>query len=55
VLDGKNTALGMELAIEFELLWLKNKRDFYSGIAAEDEVRIAMMEARQISSVAAAA
>jgi hypothetical protein len=40
----------MEHAIEFELLWLKNKRDFYKSIAAEDEPRIAMMEARQQSS-----
>lgn len=55
VLDGKTAAQGMELAIEFELLWLKNKREYYSGIAAEDEARIAMMEARQKSSVAAAA
>lgn len=55
VLDGERTAYGMELAIEFELLWLKNKRDFYSGIAAEDEARIAMMEARQKSSVPVAA
>lgn len=55
VLDSDAAAKGMELAIEFELLWLKNKRDFYRGIAAEDEPRIAMMEARQKSSVAAAA
>lgn len=44
--DGRAQA-GMELAIEFELLWLKNKRDFYLGIAEEDAARIAMMEARQ--------
>lgn len=44
--DGRAQA-GMELAIEFELLWLKNKRDFYRGIAEEDATRIAMMEARQ--------
>jgi hypothetical protein len=43
---------GMELAIEFELLWLKNKRDFYRGIAEEDAQRIAMMEARQAPKVA---
>lgn len=43
---------GLKLAIEFELLWLKNKRDHYRGIAAEDETRIAMMEARRQVEVA---
>lgn len=46
-LDGDVAAKGMDLAIEFELLWLKNKRDYYQTIASEDETRIAMMEARQ--------
>jgi hypothetical protein len=54
----KNPAVasgGMELAIEFELLWLKNKRDYYQTIASEDEARIAMMEQRQRTAVKAAA
>jgi 2-keto-3-deoxy-L-rhamnonate aldolase RhmA len=49
-LEGDDAERGMEHAIEFELLWLKNKRDFYKSIAAEDETRIDMMEARQQSS-----
>lgn len=47
VLDGRDAARGMELAIAFELDWLRNKRDFYGMIAGEDLSRIAMMEARQ--------
>jgi hypothetical protein len=47
VLDTKEACNGIELAIAFELLWLKNKRDYYQTIADEDLKRIAMMEARQ--------
>jgi hypothetical protein len=50
--DGR-AAAAMELAIEFELLWLQNKCDFYQSIASEDATRIAMMEARALSAKSA--
>jgi 4-hydroxy-2-oxoheptanedioate aldolase len=42
-------------AVEFELMWLKNKRSYYSQISKEDETRLVMMEERYKAQIAALA
>ena len=37
---------GLEKTVYFELLWLKNKHQFYQEITNEDNDRIKMLEAR---------
>ena len=43
---GKDSEKGILKAVAFELLWLKNKRDYHRGISLEDEMRIQMLEER---------
>jgi hypothetical protein len=44
--DDKSLEAGIANAVDFELNWLKNKRNYYSEIAKEDLKRIEMMEVR---------
>jgi len=51
---GTNAEKGILKAVGFELLWLKNKRDYYKSIAEEDTQRINMIESRYRSLIEAA-
>jgi hypothetical protein len=46
ILDEKSATDGLLMAVQFELLWLKNKRLSYKFIYEEDEARIEMLDAR---------
>ena len=43
---GESADRGIELALEFELYWLSNKRKHYRAIAEEDAARLAVLEQR---------
>jgi 4-hydroxy-2-oxoheptanedioate aldolase len=42
----ENADKGILKAVGFELMWLKNKRDFYGAIATEDANRLEMLQSR---------
>jgi hypothetical protein len=46
VLDNANASKALEQTVYFELLWLKNKRDYYHAMKHEDSGRITMLQKR---------
>lgn len=56
ILTSKNLTSALLSAIEFELLWLKNKQNYYATISQEDSNRISLLEQRrQLSTLEVAA
>lgn len=50
-LKADNAEEGILKALEFELMWLQNKRDFYGTILKEDEQRLEMLAKKGIYKV----
>jgi hypothetical protein len=47
----ENTESAFLKAVEFEISWLKNKKDYYGAIHREDDARLVMMEERYRKSI----
>ncbi|MFM8270509.1 MAG: aldolase/citrate lyase family protein [Pseudomonadota bacterium] len=47
----KNTEQAFLKAVEFEIMWLKNKKEYYGAIHREDDARLAMMQERYDNSI----
>lgn len=50
-LEDKNADKGILKAVGFELMWIKNKREFYGAIFKEDAKRIEVLETRYKDSI----
>jgi len=50
-LNDENADKGIYKAVGFELMWIKNKRDFYGMIHNEDSKRIEVLESRYKDSI----
>jgi len=53
-LNDKHAERGILKAVGFELLWIKNKQNFYNAISIEDAKRIEILESRYKDSITAA-
>ena len=45
-IENQSIVKGLQKTVNFELLWLKNKRDYYGAIHVEDASRIKMLDER---------